>query len=59
MSASLPLTATNKVVKRALRAERWNCTDAVLSRRDRGGPYEVLNPDDAAALEEAVGDRPL
>jgi acyl-CoA synthetase (AMP-forming)/AMP-acid ligase II len=58
MSASLPLTATNKVVKRALRAERWNCTDAVLWQRDRGGPYEVLGPDDAAALEEAVGDRP-
>jgi len=59
VSTSLPLTATNKVVKRALRAERWNCSDAVLWRRDRGGPYEVLGPDDAAALEEAVGDRPL
>ena len=58
-SASLPVTATNKVVKRALRAERWNCADAVLWWRDRGGPYERLSPEDAAALEEAVGDRPL
>ena len=59
MTASLPLTATNKVVKRALRAERWNCSDAVLWQRDRGGPYELLGSDDAAALEDAVGDRPL
>ncbi len=59
MSTSLPLTATNKVMKRALRAERWTCGDPVLWQRTRGSPYEVLGPEDAAALEETVGDRPI
>ena len=59
MSPTLPLTATNKVMKRVLRAERWNCADPVLWQRDRAVPYEVLSPEDAAALEETVGDRPL
>jgi fatty-acyl-CoA synthase len=59
MSGSLPLTATNKVLKRGLRAERWNCADDVLWQAEKGGPYRVLTPDEAAALEEAVGDRPI
>jgi len=58
-SVALPVTATNKVLKRALRAERWNCVDPVLWQRDQKGPYVVLGPDDAVALEEAVGDRPI
>ena len=57
MSASLPATATNKVLKRSLRAERWNCADPVLWRREKHGPYERLERADAAALEKAVGDR--
>ena len=59
MSASLPATATNKVVKRALRAERWNCTETVLWRRHKGDPYTVLSAADAAALEASVGDRAI
>ncbi len=59
MSASLPLTATNKVLKRALRAERWNCADALLWQAEKGGPYRVLTPDEAATLEDAVGSRPI
>ena len=59
MSPALPVTATNKVMKRVLRVERWNCADVVLWQRDRAVPYEVLSPEDAAALEETVGDRPL
>jgi len=39
--------------------ERWTCDDPVLWQHTRGGPYEVLRPEDAAALEETVGDRPL
>ncbi len=59
MCGSLPLTATNKVLKRGLRAERWNCADAVLWQAEKGGPYRVLTPDEAATLEEAVGGRPI
>jgi fatty-acyl-CoA synthase len=59
MSAALPITATNKVLKRGLRAERWNCSDAILWQPEKGGPYRILSTQEAAALETAVGDRPL
>ena len=59
MSASLPATATNKVVKRALRAERWNCSEPVLWRRNKDDPYEVLSAADATALDASVGDRAI
>jgi fatty-acyl-CoA synthase len=59
MSASLPITATNKVLKRSLRAERWNSADPILWRPEKGAPYRVLSADEAAALEESVGDRVL
>jgi fatty-acyl-CoA synthase len=54
---SLPMTMTNKVLKRSLRAERWNCADQVLWRADKGGPYSVLTDDEAASLNAAVADR--
>ena len=59
MSAELPATATNKVLKRSLRAERWNCTDPVLWQSDKGGPYTLLTHAEATDLEKAVGDRAL
>jgi fatty-acyl-CoA synthase len=59
LSASLPITATNKVLKRALRAERWNCAEPVLWQREKGGPYETLSADAARALEESVDGRVL
>ena len=59
MSDALPITATNKVVKRALRAERWNCADPVLWQPEKGGAYRLMEAGEAAALEAAVGDRPL
>jgi hypothetical protein len=43
-----PHDATNKVLKRSLRAERWNCEEPVLWQSDV-----------AATLEAAVGDRPI
>jgi fatty-acyl-CoA synthase len=58
-SPALPITATNKVLKRALRTERWNTTETVLWRPEKAGPYRRLQADDVAALEAAVGDRPL
>jgi len=59
MSAELPATATNKVLKRSLRAERWNCAEPVLWQSDKGGAYRLLDSRDTAELEEAVGDRPI
>jgi fatty-acyl-CoA synthase len=59
LSRSLPLTATNKVLKRALRAERWNCTDSILWQPERRGPYRPLGESEAAALEESVAGRPF
>jgi fatty-acyl-CoA synthase len=59
LTNELPITATNKVLKRALRTERWNCSEPVLWQRERGGVYVPLRTDEAAALERAVADRPL
>jgi fatty-acyl-CoA synthase len=59
MSESLPITATNKVLKRALRAERWNCAEPVLWQSEKRGPYTTLSAVEARALEESVGDRVL
>jgi fatty-acyl-CoA synthase len=57
MTRALPITATNKVLKRALRAERWNSTDPVLWQPEKGAPFRLLRQDEAAALEAQVGDR--
>ena len=54
MTAALPITATNKVLKRELRAERWNCADPVLWQPTKGSAYEPLGAADAAALDRAV-----
>jgi fatty-acyl-CoA synthase len=59
MSAALPITATNKVLKRGLRAERWNCAEPVLWQAEKGGPYSLISGDEAAALEDAVVGRVL
>ena len=59
MSAALPATATNKVLKRSLRVERWNCAEPVLWQSERGGAYRLLTEAEVAELEAAVGDRAL
>jgi fatty-acyl-CoA synthase len=59
LSPALPITATNKVLKRALRAERWNCAEPVLWQPEKGGGYAVLSADEARSLEASVGDRVL
>jgi len=52
----LPVTATSKVLVRALRAERWNCADPVWWRPGRatGTRYQPLLEADVADLEESV-----
>ena len=59
VTPALPMTMTNKVLKRSLRTERWNCVDPVLWQREKGAPYERLEDRDARALESAVADRIL
>ena len=51
MSAALPATATNKVLKRSLRAERWNCAEPVLWQPEKGGRYRLMGEAEAAELE--------
>src|SRR6185437_4531092 len=55
----LPATATNKVLKRTLRAERWRSADPVWWQPERGAGYAPLSEDDAVALDAAVADRPI
>ena len=55
----LPITATSKVLTRALRAERWRCADPVWWSPDRssGAAYRRLDSSDVDALERAVAGR--
>ncbi len=59
MTSALPVTATNKVLKRGLRSERWNCADPVLWTPAKGKPYRLLSDAEAAGLERAVAGRVL
>jgi fatty-acyl-CoA synthase len=59
MTRALPLTATNKVIKRQLRAERWNCAEPVLWQPTKGAAFEPMTEADAASLESSVGHRVL
>jgi fatty-acyl-CoA synthase len=56
---ALPMTATNKVLKHGLRAERWNCAEPVLWQPAQGAGYAPLGEDDARAWERAVCNRVL
>jgi len=51
---ALPTTATSKVLTRALRAERWHCSDPVWWRPGRAGAYRPLGDVDIAVLDEAL-----
>ena len=59
LTGNLPKTATSKVVKKGLRAERWRTPDQVWWRPSPSAPYERLDDADAARLDEAVADRVL
>jgi fatty-acyl-CoA synthase len=49
--AALPVTATDKVDKQPLRAERWRTADPVWFRRERSSSFERMTAADVAALE--------
>jgi fatty-acyl-CoA synthase len=52
VSAALPVTATSKIIKRQLRAERWETDDPVWWRVDRGAPLRPITPSDRATIRE-------
>jgi fatty-acyl-CoA synthase len=59
IAGALPTTATNKLLKRVLRAERWHTADPVWWRPEPGGAYVRLDGAAAAALDDALSDRPI
>jgi fatty-acyl-CoA synthase len=52
VAAELPVTLSNKVLKRPLRAERWECDDPVWWRPEKGAPFRRLEPADAEGLRK-------
>lgn len=55
---ALPATSTNKVLKRELRTEGWDVTDALWWRPDRDGGYRIMTDDDRDGLRRRFADRP-
>ena len=53
---AIPLTATGKVDRNPLRAERWETTDPVWWRPQPRDEYRLLTPDDAVGLRKAFAD---
>jgi fatty-acyl-CoA synthase len=53
IAAELPVTATSKIVKRSLRAERWECDDPVWWRPARDQPLRRMTADDGASIRQA------
>ncbi len=54
---ALPSTQTNKVLKRALRKERWECADPVWWRPEKGAAYRQLGEEDRSAIRERFAAR--
>jgi len=52
VSNALPVTATSKIVKRQLRADRWETDDPVWWRPDRDAPLRAMTASDIAAVRE-------
>ncbi len=50
VAADVPVTATSKILKRQLRAERWECSDPIWWRPDRAGPLRRLTENDVRSI---------
>jgi fatty-acyl-CoA synthase len=48
----LPTTATAKILKQSLRAERWQCDDPVWWRPQPADPLRRLTADDCEELRQ-------
>ncbi|MCU1429829.1 MAG: hypothetical protein JWL83_3829, partial [Actinomycetia bacterium] len=57
VASTLPSTQTQKVLKRVLRGELWECDDDVWWRAGRDDTYRPLDADDQRALREAFAQR--
>jgi len=54
ITAELPLTQTNKVLKRVLVEQRWRTEDEVWWRSGREDGYRPMVASDADEIEEAL-----
>jgi len=54
---ALPSTQTNKVLKRALRKEHWECADPVWWKPEKGDAYRRLAEEDRAAIRDRFAAR--
>jgi fatty-acyl-CoA synthase len=54
---ALPVTETHKIVKRALRRERWECDDPVWWRPEKSDPFRRLTRSDAVEIAAAFAAR--
>lgn len=52
----LPVTATDKINKQPLRAERWSTPDEIWHRPDRDGPFLRFGPEDLELLGQEFSD---
>jgi fatty-acyl-CoA synthase len=57
VTEGLPSTATQKVLKRVLRHEHWECDDPVWWRPDRAWEFQLLSPEAATALRTRFVER--
>jgi fatty-acyl-CoA synthase len=57
VAPALPSTQTNKVLKRQLRAERWETDDTVWWRPGRGEGYRMMTDDDQVELRARFSER--
>ena len=54
ITTALPVTATAKILKRQLRAERWECADPMWWRPARDQPLRRLTADDVRSIRHHV-----
>jgi fatty-acyl-CoA synthase len=57
VTAELPITHTSKVLKRQLRAERWECDEPVWWRPAKGSPLQRLTAGDVEAIRSEFAER--
>jgi fatty-acyl-CoA synthase len=53
---TLPVTPTNKILKRSLRGEHWECADPVWRRVGNSARYELLQKETVAAIRQTFRD---
>ena len=54
---SLPMTQTNKVLKRVLRKQRWECSEPVWWKPEKGAAYRRLEEKDVEAIHRGFESR--